>query len=52
MTRGTVTKLILLGNFLAVALVIWIALHFGRDPSPPPVNHCPPHDQANPWCGK
>lgn len=52
MSPGTVTKLILLGNFLAVAVVVWTAVHIARNPSPPPINHCPPHESGNPWCIK
>lgn len=52
MTRGTVNKLLLLGNFIALAIVIGFGVWLARSPSPPPVNHCPPSDAANPWCSR
>lgn len=45
-------KLILLCNFLALAIVIGFAIWLVRHPSPPPTNHCPPSDAAVPWCIK
>jgi hypothetical protein len=51
MSRGTVTKLLLLCNFIAIAIVIGFGIWLVRQPSPAPINHCAPSDRANPWCG-
>jgi len=34
---------------LAVILAVraWTMLN---DPSPPPIDYCPPHENGNPWC--
>jgi hypothetical protein len=50
MTRGTVTKLLILADVAALALIIWTGVQIARHPSPPPINHCPPSDAANRWC--
>jgi hypothetical protein len=49
MTRGTVTKLLLLGNLAAIALVVWTTVYIVRHPEPPTVSLCP-HDHTHLWC--
>lgn len=52
MTRGTVNKLILLGNFITLAIIIGFGVWLAHRPAIAPVNHCPPSDAANPWCSR
>lgn len=47
-----VPLLVWLGIFIVLAVAGATLLHHARHPSPPAVNHCPPHDRANPWCGR
>jgi hypothetical protein len=50
MKCSTVNRLILAGLMLVWAVIITTALALIHKPSPPPIDYCPPHDLAYPWC--
>jgi len=41
---------ILIGLGLLAALLALSAWTIRNEPSPPPIDYCPPHDSGNPWC--